>query len=117
MAGFRRVFIVGFFHEEIDSMFSRAALFIVLLVVASLALAADDAQGIKVNAVVHSVTADKINVSHEMIPELGWPPMTMDLAVAPDVDVGAIPTETPVELELIKGNDGIYQVGAVRAAQ
>ena len=38
--------------------------------------------------VIHSVSKmnNKVNLTHEPIPALGWPEMTMDLAVADDVD-------------------------------
>ena len=100
----------------------RSALLLAVLFTATSLAVADDSHGaahggdaIKVKGVVHAVSADKINASHEPIPELGWPKMTMDFAVSENVDLDAVPTETPVELELVKGDDGIYQVNAITA--
>src|SRR5262245_52986911 len=41
---------------------------------------------------VKSVEASslKVNLSHDPIPAIGWPAMTMDFAVAPSVDLGAL---------------------------
>lgn len=65
--------------------------------------------------VIHSVTqAGQLNLSHEPIPELAWPAMTMDMLVD-GFDANSAPIEQPVEFDLAKGADGLFVVTAVRA--
>jgi len=65
-------------------------------------------------AVVNSIAEGTANVSHEPIPEIGWPAMTMDLALAPDAQImGEVAAGDSVTLMLIKGEDGIYVIGAM----
>jgi Cu(I)/Ag(I) efflux system periplasmic protein CusF len=65
-------------------------------------------------AVVNSIGAGTANVSHEPIPEIGWPAMTMDLAMTPDAQMmGDIAAGDSVTLMLIKGDDGMYAIGAM----
>lgn len=99
----------------------RSVLFLVLFATSTWS-AADQkhsavADSITTKGVIHSVTADKVNVSHEPIPALGWPAMTMDFAVSDTLDTQSLPLESPVQLELVKGDDGIYQVNGVTPAQ
>ncbi|MCE5973114.1 copper-binding protein [Sinirhodobacter sp. WL0062] len=65
-------------------------------------------------AVVNSIADGKANVSHEPIPEIGWPAMTMDIAMTEDAQMmgDVVPGDT-VTLMLIKGNDGMYAIGAM----
>jgi Cu(I)/Ag(I) efflux system membrane fusion protein len=61
------------------------------------------------------VTPDgKLSISHDPIPALGWPAMTMDLDVS-GVDTGMIPLEAPVTFDLATGEDGMFTIVAVRA--
>ena len=63
---------------------------------------------------VMAVTADgKLTLSHDPIPELGWPAMQMDMPVA-GFDVAEVPLDQPVEFDLSKGEDGLFTVVAVR---
>jgi Cu(I)/Ag(I) efflux system protein CusF len=65
-------------------------------------------------AVVNSIGEGTANVSHEPIPEIGWPAMTMDLALMPDAQMmGDVSAGDTVTLMLIKGGDGMYAIGAV----
>lgn len=67
-------------------------------------------------AVVNSIGEGTANVSHEPIPEIGWPAMTMDLALMPDAEMmGEIAAGDAVTLMLIKGDDGMYAIGAMMA--
>lgn len=67
-------------------------------------------------AVVNSIGEGTANVSHEPIPEIGWPAMTMDLALMPDAEMmGDIAAGDAVTLMLIKGDDGMYAIGAMMA--
>jgi Cu(I)/Ag(I) efflux system protein CusF len=58
----------------------------------------------------------KINVSHQPIPSIGWPAMTMDFAVAASVDLSRIKPGSRINFSLEKGKDGIYQVETVQPA-
>jgi Cu(I)/Ag(I) efflux system membrane fusion protein len=61
------------------------------------------------------VTADgKLSLSHDPIPELGWPAMQMDMPVA-GFDPATVPLDAPVEFDLSKGEDGLFTIVAVRA--
>lgn len=65
-------------------------------------------------AVVNSMTEDTANVSHDPIPEIGWPAMTMDLALAPNAQIMEdFSAGNSVTLMLIKGDDGMYMIGAI----
>lgn len=62
--------------------------------------------------VVHSVDLKnrKINVSHEPIPSLKWPEMTMDLGVADGVNIGALQPEQNIHFHIVLGEDKIYRI-------
>ena len=63
---------------------------------------------------VLAVTTDgKLTVSHDPIPELGWPSMQMDMPVA-GVDAAHVPLDQPIEFDLTKGEDGLFTIVAVR---
>lgn len=65
-------------------------------------------------AVVNSIGEETANVSHEPIPEIGWPAMTMDLPLSPDAQMmGDVAAGDSVTLMLIKGDDGLYMIGAI----
>lgn len=65
-------------------------------------------------AIVNSMGDGTVNVSHEPIPEIGWPAMTMDIAMMPDAQMmGDITAGDAVTLMLIKGDDGMYAIGAM----
>jgi Cu/Ag efflux protein CusF len=65
-------------------------------------------------AVVNSFGDGTANVSHEPIPDIGWPAMTMDLALLPDAQMmGEVAEGDTVTLMLIKGEDGMYAIGAM----
>jgi Cu(I)/Ag(I) efflux system membrane fusion protein len=57
----------------------------------------------------------KVNMTHDPIPELGWPDMTMDFKVKPEVDLSAFKAEEKVEFELEEGSDG-YVIKAMTRA-
>ncbi|MFT6104031.1 MAG: Cu/Ag efflux protein CusF [Paracoccaceae bacterium] len=65
-------------------------------------------------AVVNSIGETTANVSHGPIPEIGSPAMTMDMALIPDAQMmGDIAAGDSVTLMLIKGEDGMYSIGAM----
>lgn len=77
-------------------------------------LGSDDGIAATGTGTVLAVTADgKLTMSHDPIPELGWPSMQMDMPVA-GFDVGDVPLDAPVTFDLSKGEDGLFTIVAVR---
>lgn len=65
-------------------------------------------------AVVNSIGDGTANVSHGPIPEIGWPAMTMDMAVLPDAEMmGTINPGDNVTMMLVKGEDDMYAIQAL----
>ncbi len=62
--------------------------------------------------VVHTIDAEnnKINLTHEAIPALKWPEMTMDLAVAEDVDLSTLEPEQSIHFHIELGEDKVYRI-------
>lgn len=58
----------------------------------------------------------KINLSHSAIPSIGWPPMTMDFAVAPSVDLRGIKPGAHVNFTMQQGGGGMYVIQSVTPA-
>jgi Cu/Ag efflux protein CusF len=58
----------------------------------------------------------KVNVSHNPIPEIGFPAMTMDLPVAPSVDLRGLKPGTRVNFTLQRGHGGMYEIRAISPA-
>jgi Cu/Ag efflux protein CusF len=58
----------------------------------------------------------RLKISHDPIPAIGWPAMTMEFDVASSVDLQAVKPGTRVTFTLEKGQDGMYQVQAVKPA-
>ena len=65
--------------------------------------------------VINSVdaSAGKINVTHEPVPELGWPKMTMDLPVTRRVDLSSVKPGSTVNITLKQGRDKQFRVMAI----
>lgn len=79
-----------------------------------IALGSDDGIVATGKGTILAVTADgKLTMSHEPIPELGWPAMEMNMDVA-GFDVGDVPMDQPVEFDLTKGDNGLFTIVAVR---
>jgi Cu(I)/Ag(I) efflux system protein CusF len=65
-------------------------------------------------AVVNSIEGGMVNVSHDPIPEIGWPAMTMDLSVLPNVKImDTVKSDDTVTMMLVKGKDGMYGIQAL----
>jgi len=64
---------------------------------------------------VNSVEAGarKINLTHEPMPEIDWPTMTMNFAVAEGVDLGAVAPGDAVRFSLAEAGDGSYVITAI----
>jgi Cu/Ag efflux protein CusF len=58
----------------------------------------------------------KINLSHQPIPEIGWPAMTMEFPVAPSIDLKAIRPGTRVNFTIEQQPGGMYEIRAITPA-
>jgi Cu(I)/Ag(I) efflux system periplasmic protein CusF len=58
----------------------------------------------------------KVNLSHNPIPEIGWPAMTMEFPVAASVDLNALKPGTRVNFTIEKGPGGMYEIQAITPA-
>ena len=67
-------------------------------------------------AVMNSMGDCTVNVSHEPIPEIGWPAMTMEMPLTADAQMmGDVAVGDTVTIMLIKGADGMYAISAIMA--
>ena len=76
----------------------------------------DEQAGVPATGVVNSVdpSQKRINLSHQPIPAIGWPAMTMDFPVDPAVDLRAVRAGSRVAVSLRKGKDGMYQIQSIK---
>ena len=58
----------------------------------------------------------KVNLSHQPIPEIGWPAMTMEFPVAPSIDLKAIKPGTRVNFTIEQQPGGMYEIRAITPA-
>jgi Cu/Ag efflux protein CusF len=58
----------------------------------------------------------KVNLSHNPIPEIGWPAMTMEFPVAPSIDLAAIKPGTRVNFTIEQQPGGMYEIRAITPA-
>jgi Cu/Ag efflux protein CusF len=58
----------------------------------------------------------KLNLSHGPIPQIGWPAMTMDFAVAPSVDLRSVKPGTRVNFTIEQGQGGMYEIRSLTPA-
>jgi len=91
-------------------------------IVAAFALSASAHQGhdhIQGTGTINSVdeAGHKVNLSHGPIPQVGWPAMTMDFAVAPSIDLKAVKPGLRVDFTLDKGPDGMFQIESLSPAK
>ncbi len=67
-------------------------------------------------AVMNAMGDGMVNVSHDPIPEIGWPAMTMDMPLTEDAQMmGDVAVGDTVTIMLIKGDNGMYAIGAIMA--
>lgn len=55
----------------------------------------------------------KVNISHDAIPAIGWPPMTMDFDVAPAVNLGALKPEMHIDFTMRQEGSGMYFIQTI----
>jgi Cu/Ag efflux protein CusF len=58
----------------------------------------------------------KVNLTHNPIPEIGWPTMTMEFPVAPSIDLKAIKPGTRVNFTIEQQPGGMYEIKAITPA-
>jgi Cu(I)/Ag(I) efflux system protein CusF len=82
------------------------------------AMSAEMTAEVKAKAVVHKVDAGKgmINVTHDPVPSLNWPQMTMDLPVTKRVDLSKLKEGDKVTITLKQGIDKTVRVVGVDMA-
>ena len=78
-------------------------------------MSAEQMEGaVHAKAVINSIGDGTANVSHDPIPEIGWPAMTMDMTVLENAQMmGEVTDGDEVTLMLVKGEDGMYAIGAI----
>ncbi len=92
------------------------ALALVITLLAAAALADDEAaSGV---GVIHRIAEDgrSLNLTHDPIPGIGWPEMTMDLELSEDVSAGDLAAGDIVTFSLKRGRDHIYRIGTIALA-
>ncbi|MCB2082031.1 MAG: copper-binding protein [Rickettsiales bacterium] len=62
--------------------------------------------------VIHSISQinRKVNITHDPIPALKWPEMTMDLDVADAVDLKAVKPGDEIRFHIVLGDDKVYRI-------
>ncbi|MEQ9258288.1 MAG: copper-binding protein [Roseovarius sp.] len=70
-------------------------------------------EGIHAEATVNSISAEKVNVTHGPIAEIGWPAMTMDLGVLDGAEIEGVEAGDEVMMMLEKGPDGMFAIRAL----
>jgi Cu/Ag efflux protein CusF len=58
----------------------------------------------------------KVNLSHNPIPQIGWPAMTMEFSVAPSIDLKSIKPGTRVNFTIEQGQGGMYEIKVITPA-
>ncbi|MEZ5857046.1 MAG: copper-binding protein [Hyphomicrobiaceae bacterium] len=81
-------------------------------------MATENTGEVKAKAVVHKVDTAKgmINVTHDPVPALKWPQMTMDLPVTKKVDLSKLKAGDKVTITLKQGVDKQFRVTNVDMA-
>ena len=71
---------------------------------------ADATAALKGQGKINSIDAEKysVNITHEPIEALKWPGMTMDFAVAKEVDLSGFKAGDSITFTLKQGDDGSY---------
>ncbi len=87
----------------------------VLVALASSAFAGEAGTTGKINAI--DTAGRTINFTHGPIEALGWPGMTMDFAVLPSIDLGALKVGETVAFTVSQTPEGTYAVDSVTPAK
>lgn len=67
---------------------------------------------------IHSISQmnRKVNITHDPIPALKWPEMTMDLDVADSVDLKTVKPGDMVNFHIVLGEDKVYRITKIMKA-
>lgn len=81
-------------------------------------MAHDGQNDVHATGTVNSVdaTAHKVNITHQPIPQIGWPSMTMDFAVAPSVNLAGVRPGAKVNFSMMRQPDGMYAIQSIAPA-
>jgi Cu/Ag efflux protein CusF len=63
-----------------------------------------------------NVAGHKVNITHQPIPVIGWPSMTMDFAVAPSVNLASVKPGARVNFSMMRQPDGMYAIQSIAPA-
>lgn len=74
------------------------------------------ADGIHATGKINAIKDGAVNVSHDAIPALGWPAMTMDFKLLDGAEIGEIEPGDDAMIILQKGADGLYGIKALMPA-
>ena len=74
-------------------------------------------EGVETDATINSIDGKTVNLSHDPIPEIGWPAMTMDLQLLDGADVGDVVEGQDALIVLEKGEDGMYAIRSLKIAE
>lgn len=75
------------------------------------------AEGVHTKGVINAIDGETVNVSHEPIPAIGWPAMTMDLELLEGAEIGDVgPGDTAI-IMLEPDAEGIYGVRALEPVE
>lgn len=102
----------GQFLIDSESSFAGAGL---RLQAPEMSTADAEAEGV---GTFNSISEDRrsINTNHGPIDALGWPAMTMDIALAPGVTVGEIEIGTDIRFTLGRDEDGMFVITSISPA-
>ena len=80
---------------------------------------AAESEAVTGTGVVNSVSRlnHKVNLSHEPIPTLGWPEMTMDMDVAEDVDLTSLVPGESIKFHIELGGDKVYRITKIMKSE
>lgn len=74
-------------------------------------------EGVHAKAEIHAIDGETVNLTHEPIPEIGWPTMTMDLKLLEGAEVADVKPGDKVLIMLEKDAEGLYGVRAIEKAE
>lgn len=84
-----------------------------ILVAGSPPLRAQSDTAVQADAVVHAIDGAKVNLTHDPIPAIGWPKMTMDLSLLEGADASGIQAGDAVTIELRRGPSGLFGISRI----
>lgn len=81
-------------------------------------MAHDGQNDVHATGIVNSVdpAAHKVNITHQPIPQIGWPSMTMDFAVGPSVNLASVKPGTKINFSMMRQPDGMYAIQTIAPA-